>query len=335
MRQIEPALLNRLLRFEAVSGVEVVLRRELQQSTVARLRLEYSPDAEPDLPKFLFLKSSDAKETSAEVEFYSSVGSAIGSPPLIRCFAAEYLVDEGRSYILLEDLMDTHSQPEQECIPTLPEMRSAVRALAKAHAAWWDRPEIGNGVGKLFDREWLDGFVKALERDVDEFVRSAEGLLSAEDRRAYSLMLNAAERIWGRLTIAEGLTATHGDMHWWNFLYPNSGVVDEVRIFDWQLWHVDRGARDLAFLLALGGFAEPRPDLEASLLEEYYEGLSINGIRNYSLDQLTEDYRWSAIRNLNIPVIFRSQGKHDSTWQTALRRALESFNRLGCRELIA
>jgi hypothetical protein len=45
--------------------------------------------------------------------------------------------------------------------------------------------------------------------------------------------------------------------------------------------------------------------------------------------------RWSAIRNLNIPVIFWSQGKHESTVRDALRRAYDSYERLDCGSLIS
>jgi Ser/Thr protein kinase RdoA (MazF antagonist) len=131
------------------------------------------------------------------------------------------------------------------------------------------------------------------------------------------------------------LTVTHGDCHWWNFLYPNDVNEQSVRIFDWHLWHVDLGARDLAFLLALGGFAEPRPQLEDELLKCYQSTLVSNGITDYSFEQLFSDYRWSAVRNLNIPVIFWTQGKHESTWRTALTRATASYERLNCAELFA
>ena len=127
------------------------------------------------------------------------------------------------------------------------------------------------------------------------------------------------------------MTVTHGDVHWWNFLLPSDPAIHSVYMLDWQLWHVDLGARDLAYLLALGGFAEPRPDMEEELLRSYHKAL---GVADYSWVMLLEDYRWSAIRNLNIPVIFWSQGKHESTWRDALRRAYESYVRLGCDDLI-
>jgi hypothetical protein len=158
--------------------------------------------------------------------------------------------------------------------------------------------------------------------------------LSSERGQVYRNLLSSSSKIWGRLTDPSGLTVTHGDAHWWNFLYPRNPAREKTRIFDWQLWHLDLGARDLAFLVALGGFAERRPALDARLAELYHAVLIKNGVRNYAWRTFFDDYRYSAIRNLNIPVIFWSQGKHHTTWSSALERAFQAYDELGCEELL-
>ena len=326
-----------------VSAVEVTLRKELPISTVCRLGITYADPVDENSPPSLFLKlprvgtQGPVSDDHAEVEFYQTCASMIGCPPLIRCYdAAATLV---RSHILLEDLTETHSQPEQERAPSEEMSRQAVKALAKSHAACWGTviSDLGCGMsdfrhdkasyrGDPFD---LEKFTENLNRTVTEFLNVAD--VTVAHGREYRRMLDAADEIWGRLTRQEHVTVTHGDMHWWNFLYPKDANADDVRLFDWHLWHIDLGARDLAFLLALGGFAEPRPSLEEDLLRVYHNAL---GVKSYSWEMLLEDYRWSAIRNLNIPVIFWSQGKHYSTWQTALRRAFDAYERLECGALV-
>jgi hypothetical protein len=326
---------NGIAEDTAVSGVRVILSKDLQVSRVHRLAVEYRGKAsETDRPQTLFLKLCKALSreprgvVQAEIEFYQTAAKSMSHPPLVRCYDAAYSDATGRSHLLLEDLTRTHSQPTQTRAPSDEFSRQAVEALAKAHRAWWESAKLGNGVGKIFDDNWLREFVENLEKSVAEFSEAAR--LTADQKGAYRLMMGNANRIWGRLTDRTNLTVTHGDLHWWNFLYPRDTHTHDVRLFDWQLWHIDLGARDLAFLLALGGFAEPRPELEKELLRVYHNSLDIE---NYSWEALQEDYRWSAIRNLNIPIIFWSQGKHYSTWQTALRRAFDSFGRLNCDEL--
>ena len=317
--------------------MKVILRKDLPISTVCRLAIEYEKaEFDPDRPRSLFLKlprvSSEATKLPgvadhAEIEFYRDLAPEMSCPPLIRCYDASYSDETNRSHILLEDLSDTHAQPEQNESPSKEMSRLAVEALGRAHSHWWDRPHPKPRA--KFD---LREFVEDLRKNVVEFSAAAE--LSENEKDAFNRMLGAANRIWGRMTRQDHLTVTHGDMHWWNFLYPKDSTTHSVHLFDWHLWHVDLGARDLAFLLALGGFAEPRPEIEEDLLRVYHENLVEGGVADYSREMLIEDYRWSAIRNLNIPVIFRSQGKHESTWRTALRRAYASYERLDCGSLL-
>jgi hypothetical protein len=269
-----------------------------------------------------------------EVEFYQTLAPEMSCPPLIHCYDAAYSNDTGHSHIILDDHFATHSQPEDNQPPSIENSRLAVAALAAAHAAWWEDARLGTEIGEFFDKEKLSGFVRELSSSVEAFIEHAGDSLTNEQKRAYEKMLASASVIWGRLQSPARLTVTHGDVHWWNFLYPNDPSVDDVYLFDWHLWHLDLGARDLAFLLALGGFAEPRPEIESALLQIYLDTLMKYGVVNYCWDDLQLDYRWSAIRNLNIPVIFRSQGKNESTWRTALRRSWESYHRLGCAELL-
>jgi hypothetical protein len=299
--------------------------------------LDYQKKGISDAPRTLFLKLTGAglpSEVSCEkeVEFYQRLAPEMSCPPLIRCYDAVSSAPTGRSHILLDDLFETHSQPNDQEAPSKSLSRLAVEALAQAHAHWWNDPQLGKEVGTLFDAKTLGKFVAELNSSVAMFIEHCSTDLTPDQREAYELMLANANKIWGRLTDHRGLTLTHGDCHWWNFLYPNDPEKHAVHIYDWHLWHVDLGARDLAFLLALGGFAEPRPEMENELLRDYHSTLIANGVSDHSWEQLWDDYRWSAVRNLNIPVIFWSQGKHSSTISTALRRAFDSYQRLHCRE---
>lgn len=309
-----------------VSRIQVILSKELQVSTVHRIEVEY--DGAVKGPPTLFLKlcgpvRDQTEIARAEVRFYREIAPRLSCPPLIQCFDAAFDEPTGRSHILLEDLTETHTQPEQMTAPSVAMSRRAIATLAAIHAEGWSIDDI-----TVFDDAWLEKFIDDLHRNVTDFLAVADATPKQID--AYGRMLDAAPRIWGRLSQRQGLTVTHGDMHWWNFLLPKDIANDSVRVFDWHLWHIDLGARDLAFLLALGGFAEPRPQIEEELLRVYHDAL---GIEDYSWEELNLDYRTSAIRNLNIPVIFWKQGKHHTTWQTALRRAWESYERLDCASL--
>ena len=328
-------------RGEAVA-VRVTFSKTLQVSQVAHLEIEYSPDGSPAAPRKLFLKLSlqnGSTEThpnirNSEIDFYRTVASKTPSPELMNCYHASLASETGESVLLLEDLSETHFQSPQKRAPSLEYSRSAIECLARFHAHWWDDPRVGIEVGKIFDAAWLETFLSDLEISVGRFLSFLGDDLSSRRRAIYKKMLAASPTIWGRVTDRSGLTVTHGDTHWWNFLFPKVPAADRTKIFDWQLWHIDLGPRDLAFLVALGGFAERRPEFDDDLLHLYHDTLLSAGVEKYSWNQFWEVYRSSAIRNLNVAVTFWSQGKHRQTWTDALERAFQSFDELGCEELL-
>jgi thiamine kinase-like enzyme len=341
---LSPELMTRVLRKSnpdlSVRSINLTLSKQLPYSTVARLQLKYDSDSE-NIAEDLFLKiiphhavEPGVGVADAEIEFYQKAASSMPSPPIVRCIDAASSAERGYSHLLLEDLFESHYQSDESQAPEYADSLYAVEALAKCHARWWNDERLQNGISKLMSEEDLAAFVNDLKVNVAGFLDVFGDVITNEQRSAYKMMVDRAEKVWGRLTNRIGLTLTHGDCHWWNFLFPKNSP-DKVYLIDWHLWHIDLGARDLAFLLALGGFAEPRPEIESDLLKRYHETLAQNGVTDYSMDDLIRDYEWSAIRNLNIPVIFWAQGKHESTVGTTLRRAFQSFERLGCRELIA
>ena len=346
--EVSPEWITSVLRQKGVLdrghavAVRTILSRTLHVSRVSRLEIDYSATTPPSVPRKLFLKRSlltgeNRVQTGIdqpEVEFYNSVAQRMPSEQLISCYHASFSAETGDSAILMEDLSDTHFQSPQREAPLQQCSRLAVECLARFHAYWWNDPLLGTEIGKVFGRVWLERFLADLETSVAGFQEFLGNGLSTSRRETYRKMLAAAPNIWGRLCDPSGLTVTHGDMHWWNFLFPNDLSADQMKIFDWQLWHIDQGPRDLAFLLALGGFAERRPELDRELVRLYYDTLVSSGVRNYTWDEFWMDYRMSAIRNLNIPVIFWTQGKHPHTWNSMLNRAFEAYEEMGCEECL-
>jgi len=329
---------NCVLESGEVSQIRSILSRTLQVSRVIRLAMDYSSDAPKTAPASLFLKLSRSDtdplvNDRSEVEFYQKVAvRTVG--PIVRCYDSAFSDETNSSHLLLEDLSGTHIQPRDGQLPSASECEAAVMSLAELHSQWWEHPEVGTKIGSFFDKDWLEKFLSDLERSIAAFLSYLGDDISADKRRIYERLLLSSRKIWGRLTDPAGLTVTNGDLHWWNFLYPKYPTKDRIRIIDWQLWHIDLGARDLAFLIALGGFAKERHAAELDLLRLYHRTLLVNGVKNYEWNSFWNDYRFSAIRNLNMPVIFWSQGKHDTTWKNAMHRAFQSFDELGCIELL-
>lgn len=329
---------NGVLESGEVSQIKPIFAKTLQVSKISRLKIDYSEDAQTTAPASLFLKLSRLDtyplvNDRSEVEFYQKVANrSVG--PIVQCYDSAFSEETNCSHLLLEDLSETHTQPRDRRLPSPLECELAVMSLAEFHATWWEHPKLGGEIGRIFDASWLETFLLNLKSSTEAFLSFLGDDITIENRRVYERLLLSCRKIWGRLTNPAGLTVTNGDLHWWNFLYPKDAAQDMVRIIDWQLWHIDLGARDLAFLIALGGFAEERHTGELALLKLYHRTLLANGVTNYDWSTFWNDYRYSAIRNLNMPVIFWSQGKHETTWKNTMQRAFQSFDELGCLELL-
>jgi hypothetical protein len=175
--------------------------------------------------------------------------------------------------------------------------------------------------------------VEDVASHLSPFVDAFGDGLTADARQIYERVFSSSLKPWLRLTDPRALTIIHGDAHTWNFLFPRLGS-GPARLIDWQLWHVDIGARDLAFLMALHWYSRRRRELELPLLRRYHEALLARAIANYTFDDLWLDYRLCVIRNLTIPIIFSSRGMKPEAWWHRLECALAAYNDLECDELL-
>ncbi|HET6850994.1 MAG TPA: aminoglycoside phosphotransferase family protein [Pyrinomonadaceae bacterium] len=341
---ITPGTLARWLRTSGalpqgdVIDVRVELELETIISTLVFLTATYSSDAPGDLPRHLVVKSPlnpplVREGFTGEVPFYRLVAPAIGTPPLVRCFAAIENGDGDPGTIVLEDHRSTHDHPPWPIPPSRNQCEAALDTLARVHARWWEAPALGTTVGQLHTTESLTSMVQGIASHLPAFMDHVGEALTAETRDVLERVFSSSLSPWLRLTDSHALTIIHGDAHTWNFLFPRSGEGSAL-LFDWQLWHVDVGARDLAFLIALHWYPTRRRELERPLINYYHECLLEHGVENYSLDELWLDYRRCAVRNLTIPILFWSRGMKPESWWHRLECALASYRDLGCDELL-
>ena len=326
----------------SVAAVGLKSSRTMLVSNVFQLEVAYSADATPRAPRGLFLKLSQPvfqpeaamDHSRKEVEFYTTVATEMQDPPLPRCYAAAFSAETRSAHLLLEDLSVTHFQPPSPLPPSEAHCQQAVECLAKVHSFWWEHPRLGAGIGELLSESGVEGVAR---NAAEKFARFADFLgdcLSRERRALYEKVISCFPAPWKRLRNAKGLTLTHGDAHTWNFMYPREGHNGRTVIIDWQLWHVHTGPRDLAFMMALYWYPERRARLEEKLLRRYYEGLLSGGVKDYGWDECLTDYRWSALRNLFVPVWQWAGGMPPAVWWSSLERAALAFEDLRCIELI-
>ncbi|MEZ4737144.1 MAG: hypothetical protein R3E79_59450 [Caldilineaceae bacterium] len=128
-------------------------------SQLTFLRLTYSADASPALPtRFVLKRNIDAdwavEAGAEEVKFYQLVATLPDHPPVLPpCYAAAYDAASGNSYLLLQDLSESHAPPETceqqisfvDAALTPENMERVIDTLARFHAYWWQHPLLDSG----------------------------------------------------------------------------------------------------------------------------------------------------------------------------------------------
>ena len=131
-----------------------------------------------------------------------------------------------------------------------------------------------------------------------------------------------------RLASSGRQTLVHGDAHPWNFLLPADPGRSCI-LLDWQVWGIDFGSADLAYLMALHWFPERRRRFERSLVEVWRQALADCDI-NVDAASAWEDYRFSAAGLLARVVVY-SAVIPAAIWWPHLERAFLAFDDLDCR----
>jgi aminoglycoside phosphotransferase (APT) family kinase protein len=267
-----------------------------------------------------------------EVVFYRELAPSLSSPPIVRCLATAASTSK-QQWLILEDLQQTHSNPDWPKQPTTYQLKEVATLLARLHSTWWDSATLGATVGTFHTESKLRAMVDEIAAHVPGLIYDLKEDLPGADRLVLETVFSSCLRPWLRLLERRALTVVHGDAHPWNLLFRHSGKGMPYLI-DWQLWHLDVGVRDLTFLLAL--YSEPamRRQIELPLLHLYHGELIESGINDYSFSELLLDYRRCVVRNLTFPIILWSRGLDREVWRDRLDYALAAYRDLNCAELL-
>ncbi len=344
-----------------VAGVEAEGPESTFASDIYRLAVTYTAGAFARAPRHLFLKISmpslqhgalPREQWRREYDFYTGIAPAMNAHVTIPAFGAGYEENTGASYLLLLDVSDTHGPclaPEEAPVDGGPlAAESAVEALARFHAAWWDSPRLGVDIGRYpSPQERIHDVENARIATATFFDRCGDSLPDRW-RATYERVLDALPGLYGRHSSGRNLTLVHGDAHLGNFLFPRrqrsagppasrpahvAGPPSGALLLDWQFWHPTIGGTDLAFLIARWE-PETRRALEAPLLHRYHDGLLAHGVTGYTRSDCYDDYRLSVILvSLFIPIWQRTLWG----WKPDLRAVetvMTAYEELGCEEML-
>jgi hypothetical protein len=317
-------------------------------SAATHLTVTYSDGAPTNAPRALFLKRNIAEAWAAEagrdeVAFYRTIAPhAAQLPMLIPTYAT--LVDEARnaSSLLMPDESATHTPPltrdEQisgHSIPTNARLAQTIDALASFHAFWRQRPELGQ---EFVLAPWYSdeaAFAAHAKRRQAEWARfiAAEGAWFPADLRAfYEREVARFPQLWQnglgeRITARRGLTLSHGDCYFTQYLCPNPGVSAPTYLVDFQSACADLPGWDLVHMFAFMWTREQRRngDRELRALRRYHAGLLAGGARDCRWDELLAIYRIALTVGLFYPIWDETNGSARSYWFPKLHNIVAAY----------
>ena len=230
----------------------------------------------------------------AEVRFYNQLGPLInvGLPKIYRADISEGTAD---FVIVMEDLSDLIMVVQSDGMSNL-QAEAAVKVLAKIHSVWWGKMES-------HEFDWIPSMIGPRIEFVtqslsDMFPRFAENFgeyISSDALNLYKLFSKNYLNVNKLLAARSPWTLVHQDCRVENMLFGEIGS-DYVAVIDWQ--GIGRGpsSYDLAYLLGGSVETDLRRQHEDRWISIYHKTLLEEGVLNYSIQELREDYRISHLQ---------------------------------------
>jgi len=286
-------------------GAEVIHARPIQigqgvglMGDIFRVELKYGQrnTGKPDSVVVKLPSSFEENRTQgvelgmfeAEVRFYNELArdATVGIPAV---YLAEIESGTADFVVVMEDLSQLE-MVDQTTGMNVEQATGAVEVLASVHAVWWDRVQVP-------ELDWIPTMVGPRIEFVDQvmpqfypvFAQGFEQYLPEGGLEIYKLFTGNYLKLTTEIASRSPWTLAHQDYRVENLMFGPAGS-GEVIILDWQGIGRGPGAYDLAYIL--GGSMETglRRKHEQQLVSAYHERLVERGVKDYSAEQLWEDY---------------------------------------------
>ncbi len=314
-------------------------------SSNGTLCLRYSPDAAGERPPRLFLKMVDTDLGDgeffgpSEVDYYTRDYEDVPDAPLLRCYDGRFSASQQRYHLLLQDVSPTHVEAAER-VPTLDYGLALAEGLAALHARWWGAERLAEAQAPIHGADHIRRFVAIAEPGVEHILgRFADQLRPQGPALLRDLFARHPQALIVRTQDANGFTLIHGDVGHNNVLVPRNGqrpiyIIDR-QPFDWSLttW---LGVYDLAYAMVLDWPTDLQRRWEIPILKHYHAQLIGRGVRDYSWEQLYDDYRLCVAMGVYIATEYCRGGVNERrahVWLPMLQRALAACDDLNCRAL--
>jgi len=271
----------------------------------------------------------------SEVGFYTDLATTV-SIRTPACYYATGPDDAGRFALVLEDMAP--AQQGDQLLGCSPEQAyEAVINLAGLHGPRWCDPSLMNlpwlrrvsfAEAEHFEAMLADRTKAFIQHYGDRLRQADVEILRAFAPKCGSWLMDRRERF----------TLVHGDYRLDNLLFggPDDGV--SIATVDWQTLEVGNPGRDLAYFLGNSLLPSERRVHEQDLVRAYHEALLSYEVRDYSLGDCIDDYRFGHFQGPLITILAAVGLAHtdrgDDMFIAMCSRACDAIRDLGSLELL-
>mgnify|MGYP006282332023 CR=1 FL=1 len=268
-----------------------------QLGETRRFTLRYAGTPQPGAPRSVVGKFTSPNEVArksgremgfykSEVMFYRELAhrTSIRTPAV---YVAELHPQTNDFVLLLEDMAPARQGDQMRGV-TLDEARAALSEAARLHASFWNDRELMRQPW-LYVPEGAQGFytTELIEQSWDHIQRHYLEWLSPEVQQVIAKYVRH-HAYWNRPREFPKCFS-HNDFRPDNMLF--GGPDGRIAVVDWQTSNFLGTGMDVAYFLGGAFPREFRQQHEQALLRGYHDELQALGVRDYSFEQLWNDYR--------------------------------------------
>ncbi len=283
-------------------------------SSLCRVVITYEANM-PELPHSVVIKFPSELEENKnfgsnfgayerELRFYRELAAI--SPVRVPVCYYNVMDKENDNYIIVLEDAGSWTPGDQLVGLNAKQTRSAVKAISRFHAYWWDSPDLE----KL---EWIPGenidSVHAFRDNWEGFRDEHRDILSDKDIAAGELIAQSGQKIHD-LCLVSPRTIVHSDFRAENMMFKEN---DEIMILDWQLATKSFGAFDTSRVVCGSYHRELERSHHLEFLNLWHEGLMDSGVQSYSIDDAWDDYRLGMILVSYIPIVIHHLLSHEGS----------------------
>ena len=273
VNQYKVTSLNQDVIFRSNAGVIEINYTTGGESKTLRCFAKFAPTMGTVWNKAVFnLQLNHIKEIFFN-EYFVKVDKEIPAPHV---YVSKVSIITGH-LCLITELMDECKEYEETIVTNISDahLEDVLEGLASVHARYW--------------KDTSARMVRVMPIDATTVYLFDSMVAFSWSKASRKILVQS----WRNMN--EYQTVLHGDARVANMMFPKADGKGRFVLFDWQAVRKGKAVYDLAYFLVLSLITNHRVEVEQKCVESYYRHLTAKGVKDYTWEELQEDYKHACL----------------------------------------